>query len=74
MTTRMKRETESDPDYKTADVWQSNHTFVRPLPSLDVIEQFLQRGHHSGKLIVDFNRGGKTNARFIQEKEVDIIP
>ena len=65
---------DSDPKFKTEEVLHSNHTFERPLPSLLVIEEFIARGKHSGKLEVDFNLGGKTNARFFQKQEVDIVP
>ncbi len=71
---KLKRETNSDPDYKSEDILVCESTFARPLPSLLVIEEFLHRGKHSGKLEVDFNQGGKTNIRFHQKQVVDIIP
>jgi hypothetical protein len=69
-----KKSQASDPDFKSEDVLHSEHTFTRPLPTLCVIEDFLSRNHHSGKLEVDFNKGGKTNVRFHQKQAVDIIP
>lgn len=69
-----ERSTDNDPQFKSEDILHSEHTFSRPLPSLRVIEEFITRGKYSGKLEVDFSKGGKTNARFFQKQPVDIIP
>lgn len=71
---RPKRATESDPKFRSEDILHSEHTFARPLPSLQVIEEFISRGKHSGKLEIDFSKGGKTNCRFFQKQPVEIIP
>jgi hypothetical protein len=74
MMTKPKRVDDKDPDFETNEILHSEHTFKQPLPGLGTIEEFISRGKHTGTLEVNFSRGGKTNARFHQKQDVDVIP